>query len=143
MWRIAVGMLVLAAGLPAEAGMLSKTFRFKPGVVLEVGEATDDGLRLDSVRFALPSTAGGENMRTGGVAEAEVALSNTANVSLKGGVALAVFDGEGRLLGVSSAGNHLGALKPGRAKTFKLIFDNVNRELFRGASFQISVESRR
>ena len=138
-----IAILAALAALPADAGMLSRTFRFKPGVQLEVGETTEDGLRLDSVRFSLPATVGGDNMRTGGLAEVEVSVSNTSQEGVRSGVAVAVFDDEGRPLGVSSAGSQITALKAGRQKTFRMAFDHVNRELYRGTTFLVTVESRR
>jgi len=125
------------------AGLLSKEYHFKDGVMLEIGESTDDGLRLDSVRFRLPAMLDGEHSRTGGVARVEVALSNTTGAGLKAGIAVALFDDADRLLGVASGGSTLIPVKSNRQKRYTLVFDNVNGEAHRATTFQISIESKR
>ena len=71
-----------------------------------------------------------------------MAISNTSGESRKVGLALALFDEEGRLLGVASGGSKLASIKPGRQKSFILLFDGVNSEAHRAATFQISMESK-
>ena len=107
------------------------------------GAATGDGLRIDTVRFHIPPTAGSPGQRTGGLANAEIAVSNVGEKAHKVGVAVALFDAEGRLLGVASAGTSLRPLKVGRQRTYTLVFDHVNGEVQRATRFQISVESKR
>ena len=68
---------LLAAGFLAclpfsSADSLSKTYEFKEGITLELGTRTDDGLRLDNVRFQLPAVVEGRSSRTGGLAGALV-----------------------------------------------------------------------
>lgn len=142
-----VGTLALAAALAlapcAGAELLSKGFEFKDAVTLEIGASTGDGLRLDSVRFHVPPTAGSPGQRTGGLANAEVAVSNVGEKAHKVGVALALFDAQGRLLGVASAGTSLRPLKTGRQRTYTLVFDHVNGEVHRATRFQVSLESKR
>ena len=55
---------------------------------------------------------------------------------------VALFDEQGRLLGVASGGSRVNALKPSRQRTFKLVFDDVNREAYKAKTFQISIESK-
>jgi len=146
MRRIALvpATLVLAAMLaaPAAAEMLSKTYEFKSGVTLEVGATTDDGLRIDSVRIELPAASEGRLLRTGGLLRAQVAISNTSIRSRKVGLAMALFDAGGRLLGVASGGTKLWPIKSDRQRTYDLIFEHVNDEASAARTFQISVESK-
>ena len=72
----------------------------------------------------------------------EVSLSNTADRSLKVGVAIALFDADGRLVGVASGGSRWAPIKANRQKTFRLVFDNVNHEIFDTKTFQITVETK-
>jgi hypothetical protein len=137
----ALGLTVF--GITAShAGLLSKSFQFKRGTVLEVGLATDDGLRIDNIRFDFPSTVGGRLIRTSGLVRADVAVSNTSTVTHKVGIALALFDEESRLVGVASGGSRVSGLKGGRQRTYKLVFDSVNAEAFKAKTFQVSVETR-
>jgi hypothetical protein len=143
----AAGLPVLIAALLlapiADAGLISKEYHFKPDVTLEIGAATDSGLRLDSVRFHLPSTAGGEHVRTGGVVKVEVAVSNTTGAAQKVGIAVALFDEVNRLVGVASGGSKVMSIKGNRQKSYTLVFDDVNGEAYKATTFQISIESKR
>ena len=146
MKRLLLVGIVLAASSAAspalQADLLSKKYLFKDAVILEMGVTTDDGVRLDTARFQLPSKLGGRVTRTGGVIGAEVAVSNTSADPRKVGLALALFDEEGRLLGVASGGSKLASIKPGRQKSFILIFDDVNMQAHRTTTFQVSMESK-
>jgi len=137
-----MAVMLLAIMGPTQANLLSKTYQFKQDVALTVGEGNDAGLRLDSVRFRLPAPVDGRLQRTSGVATVEVAVSNTSESSQKVGVALALFDEQGRLVGVASGGSRVRGLKSGRQKTYKLVFDDVNAELFETKTFQVSLETK-
>jgi hypothetical protein len=146
MRRPVAGCLILAAALALSpdgaAGLLSKEYHFKDGVTLEIGEATENGLRLDAVRFKLPATAGDEFVRTGGVAKVDVAISNLAGAAQKVGIAVALFDESNRLVGVASGGSKLMGVRGNRQKNYVLVFDNVNGEAHKATTFRISIESK-
>jgi hypothetical protein len=135
-----LAMLLLAPMVQAD--LLSKSYEFEEGVMLEVGAENQDGLRLDTVRVQLPSTNGGRFLRTGGLVRAEITVSNNSETSQKIGLAMALFDAQGRLLAVASGGTKLLPIKPDRQKTYNLVFDYVNAEAFRANRFQISLESK-
>ena len=139
-WLVVLGILVAAPG--AWGGMVSKTYEFKEGVTLEVGVQTDTGLRLDTIRLTLPSTTGGRFLRTGGLVRAEISVSNTTAASQKVGIAVALFDADGRLVGVASGGTKVLPIKAERQRTYDLVFDDVNEDAYKATSFQISVESK-
>ncbi|HXV76497.1 MAG TPA: hypothetical protein VD788_09275 [Candidatus Polarisedimenticolaceae bacterium] len=137
-WTLTLAIACVAAGT-ASAAMLSKTYEFNPDAILEIGASTGDGLRLDTVRFQMPTTTG---VRTASEASVEIAISNTSEESKRVGIGVALFDSEGRLVGVASGGTRLVGLKPDKQKSYKLIFADLNVEAPRAATFQISVESR-
>jgi len=138
-----VGLLAAAVAItPAAAALLSESFEFKRDVSLSVGSTTEDGLRLDTVRFRLPARVDGGARRTAGLASVEVAISNTGQQARKLGVAVALFDEQRRLVAVASGGSRIGGVKPGRQKVFKLVFEDVNERVHDAATFQISVESK-
>ena len=132
-------LILLATTLPVAAGdsLMSRTYKFKPDVVLDIG-ASQGGLRLDSVRFVLPSDK--TLFRFGSGVRAEVNVSNLSSEPMKVGVAIALFDAEGRLLGVASGGSALLAIKSERQSTYTLSFKDVNDSAARATSFQISLE---
>jgi len=138
---MAIATVLAAALIPspqAWAGLWSKTYNFKTGVTLEVGAETDSGLRLDSVRFEMPQNA---EMRTAREATVEVTISNSSESAQRIGLALALFDANGRLVGVADGGTSLVPLRSGRLKIYRLGFKNVNTEAPQAATFQISVET--
>ncbi len=144
--RRLIHLLALLSVLPlaseATAGLLSKTYQFKKDVTLQLTAVTDDGLRVDTVRFEFPAAAGGRFFGSGGNVSVEVAISNTGSTGHKVGIAVALFDDQERLLGVASGGSRLVALKADRQKSFRLIFGDVNGEALRAETFKISVESK-
>lgn len=138
----AIVLVSTLAALPARAALISKSFEFKDGVKLEIGSTTESGLRLDSVQFMLPPTKGQRFLRTGGLVQAEVTVSNIGDRSRRIGIAIALYDANGRLVGVASGGNRLAPLKKNRQQSFRLSFDDVNSLAHRAETFQISVESK-
>ena len=131
---------IFALTLPLSAALLSKSYQFKPGVSLELGVPADGGLRLDSVEFTMPAPGGRRFLKFGGNVVAEVAVSNGGSEPRKIGLAIALFDKEGRLVGVASGGSKLIAIKPERQSVYSLVFDDLNRSASRAVSFQISLE---
>jgi hypothetical protein len=136
-------VLVAATALDdARAGLVSREFQFKAGTILEVGAETPERLRIDNVRFDAPSKVSGKLVRLGGVFEAEVAVSNGGNESARAGIAIALFDDEGRLVGAASGGSKVVSIKPGRQKSFTLVFDGVTAEAERATRFHITLETK-
>ena len=145
--RFAIGLalalvLAAAAGPPLEAGLFSERFDFQPGVRLAVGVATEAGLRLDYIVFKMPALEGDHRSATAGVATVQVAISNTADRGRRVGIAIALHDAEGRLVGAANGGSQLTSIKAGRQKIFILSFAGVNGEAHRATTFHISLEDR-
>jgi hypothetical protein len=130
-------LMILAPATPA--GLLSKTYEFKADVFLEIGASTDDGLRLDSVRFQMPSATA---VRTAAEATVTVSITNTSQSSKRVGMGIALFDDAGRMVGVVAGGTKLMPLKPGKQKVYKLIFEHIYVEAPRATTFQVSVEAK-
>lgn len=135
---VALGVLMLLA--PAtRAGLLSKTYEFRSDVFLDIGASTDDGLRVDSVRFQMPSATA---VRTAAEATATVSITNTSDSAKRVGMGIALFDDAGNMVGVVAGGTKLMPLKAGKQKIYKLIFEHIYVEAPRATTFQISVESK-
>jgi len=142
---VAMVLLSLASALPAPAQasrLFSKTYQFKASTILEIGADVEPGVRVDSVRFLVPASGDGTVTRAGETVQVEVAVSNTGKESRRIAIALALFDEQGRLLGVASGGDKLFPLKSGRQATYLLTFSHVNAEAPSATRFQISVETR-
>jgi hypothetical protein len=138
----ALALALVAAVTPAGADTFSKKYRFVADKTLEIGEPVGSGMRLDSVQFLFPAASSSRFLRLGGVPEAVVAVSNMSQESVKIGVALAVYDEEGRLLGVASGGSAMRGIHAFRQVGYSLKFDFVNGEMAKAATFQVSVETK-
>jgi hypothetical protein len=135
--KLIAGLIAIAslAGT-VHADLQTAEHPFVTGKILSLKEANDQGMRLDAVQFHLPRRGMGADLR------AEVAVTNTADMALRVGIAIALFDDKGRLLGVASGGNRALALRPGQQKFYDLSFDHVGAEADQATKFRISVESR-
>ncbi len=139
---VVAASLLAGAGAGAQAAILAKTFQFKPDTVLQVGDSLEGGLRLDSVQFFLPSSSGVPGMRTGGTVKAEVSISNIGKEKQMFGIAIALFDDQGRLLGAANGGPRLFPLRPDRQGPYTVVFDGVNGEAYKATQFKISIETK-
>ncbi len=138
--RIAVAGALLAAA-PAWAALLSKSFQFKPDTDLEISSPVEGGLRLDKVHFYLPSTTGEVSVR-GGTVRADVAVSNLGDHAQMFGIAIALLDDQGRLVGAANGGPKMLPLRPSRQGTYPLVFFHVNGEAYKATTFKITVETK-
>lgn len=120
-------------------GFFSQRFDYRWDTVLPL-KVTVDGLRLDSIFFNRREIARGPFKGADFGARAQVAVTNTADKIRVPGFAVAVFDAEGRLLGVASGGSKLGGVKPGETETFDLNFTQVKERLPLGTTFVLSIE---
>jgi len=131
--------LVVAAS-DARAELFSKAYTFKPDTTLQVGTEMPAGLRLDSVEFVLPKVDPAQAGTFAGP-KVKVAISNLGTSAAKIGVAIAVTDVDGRLVGVASGGTKLFPLRADRQIVYTLSIDGVRSELEKGTVFRISVEA--
>ena len=130
---------VCLAATVARAEMFSKAYAFKANTVLQVGAELGAGLRLDSVEWVVTEDDGSPSGLFSGP-KVKVAISNLGKGSVKVGIAVAVTDAEGRLVGVASGGTALFPLRGGRQMVYALDVDGVSAELGQGTVFRISVE---
>jgi len=136
---VVIGMLIVAAG-DARAELFSKAYAFKPNTTLEIGTTElPGGLRLDSVEFVVPADDPSQGSVFSGP-KVKVAISNLGDKSVKIGVAIAVTDADGKLVGVASGGTKLFPMRADRAIVYSLSIGGVKSELANGTVFRISVE---
>ena len=107
MTRLTAVLLTLAVSLGfVQGGILCKTYKFKQGVLLEIGEVSEDELRLDSVQFFLPSDSKGM-FKIGPGVRAEVAISNLGSEPTQVGIAIALGIAEAAGYRVPSPGGRM------------------------------------
>jgi hypothetical protein len=141
-WIVAALAVAIVVVPTTRAELQTKKYVFKSDIILEMHADMSETVRLDTVRFMLPEKPKSGMIRIGGLAKAEVAISNTGTESIKIGIAIAVVDDNDRLLGVASGGSRFLAIKAGRQSTYTLVFDDVNLDMDQATAFQISVETR-
>lgn len=120
-------------------GFYSQRFDYRWDTMIPL-KVEVDGLQLESIFFNRREIARGPFKGADFGARAQVAVLNKADKIRVPGFAVAVFDAEGRLLGVASGGSKLGGVKPGEKETFDLNFAQVTERLPLGTSFVLSVE---
>lgn len=126
----------------AAAASLSRTYVVKEGVVLEIATEIDSDLQLDSVRFLLGKEEGLKRFVQAGQPRVEVSISNRGEVSRRVGIAIALTDEEGALVGVASGGSRLLPVRSKEQATYVLKFKGIKSHLSRAARFMITVETR-
>lgn len=142
----AIGIAVAATlwiATGAGATMLSKEYVFKPHVELRIGaEVRDDrhAIRLDSVRFEFPDPD--RVVRLTDAVKADVKISNLGTEPVKVGIAIAVFDDDGNLVGVASGGSTWLAIKPDRTSFYTVKFADVNDRMDDATRFRITLETK-
>ena len=117
---LGVSMLLASA---TRAGLLSKTYEFRSDVFLEIGAATDDGLRVDSVRFQMPSATA---VRTAAEATATVAITNTEKYPL---TELTVSFYQAGYMDIATTADTITELGPGETREIDL-YATFNKEVF-------------
>lgn len=131
-------LILFAPALGAD--LFSKSYSFKAGTRLEIGMELPGGVRIDAVRFVLPDPGQGQDM--GSPAKAEIEISNLSTKSSKIGIAVALLDGEQRLVAAANGGTKMFALRTDRQMTYTISFDNVYGETASATSFKLAVETR-
>ena len=120
-------------------GFFSQKFPYKWDVLLPLS-AEVDGLKLNTIFFNRRQVKTWPLKGADFGARAQVEVTNNSKTRRIPGFAVAVFDGEGRLLGVASGGSKVGSVAPGETERFDLNFAYLKERLPKGESFVLSVE---
>ena len=131
---IACILAFVVGASPAGAGLLSKNFLFKEDVILRIGVETAEGIRLENIRFGRAQAG----HAPAGTVAADVTVSNPYTEGANVGIAVALFDDEGRLVGAANAGSAL--VRGSETKVFHLSFAGVGISAATAKTFQISLE---
>ena len=139
---IRAALLLAFLGLPAtaplaDAAINSARYRFEGNRWLSLDLAVAD-VRTDVIRFDWPSTVLG--LKTRYKATVKVVNGSTNQISV--GVAVAVYDAEGKLLGAGTTGTRIGTITPGDSAEFTIDFDHVTERLGDATQFQIALQTR-
>lgn len=117
----------------------SQKFPYKWDTLLPLNIEVD-GLKVNSIFFNRRQVRTWPLKGADFGVRAQVEVTNTSKNSRVPGFAVAVFDGENRLLGVATGGAKVGSVGPHTTETFDLNFARVNERLPLGAYFYLSLE---
>jgi len=139
------GALLLAGGAPAlraqeEGGNTttnSARYRFEGNKWLALDLAVGD-VRAEAIRFEWPATILRIKTAYKGLAK----VTNGSSRQVKIGVAIALYDADGRLIGAGTSGTTLGTVDPGDTAQFAIEFGNVTARLEQAAQFHIALEAK-
>jgi hypothetical protein len=127
---------VLGTNGAGGAEFVAKSYEFKANVRLEVGLDLDASVRLESIEFEIPDDPSG----FGTTPRAKVVVSNLGETPRRIGIAIAVEDGEGRLLAAGSGGTKMFPLRGGRQMDYGVPLDDVNGRIGEATAFRISFQ---
>jgi hypothetical protein len=130
------------AGTPAVAGTASGEYLFKLDVPLELKVEVEPGLSIGTIHFYKAGRGPASFFRAGDAMKAEISISNLTEEGKMVGLAVALFDEKGKLLGVASGGNKFLPQRDERQRTYTLVFNHVNKLAGKAASFKLTVETR-
>ncbi|HZN03907.1 MAG TPA: FxLYD domain-containing protein [Candidatus Polarisedimenticolia bacterium] len=136
--RLAVVLVLSVLALSsASAALNSAQYKFEGNRWLSLDLAVGD-VRTEVIRFEWPGAVLG--IKTGYKARVKVVNGSARQVSA--GIAVAVYDAAGKLIGAGSSGTRIGTIDPGDSVDFDIEFNNVTEKLEQAAQFQIALQTR-
>ena len=133
-----LSLLAVVGAVPsADAAVNSARYRFEGNRWLSLDLAVAE-VRTEVIRFEWPSTMLGIKTRY----KAVIKVVNGSTHQVSAGVAVAVFDADGKLLGAGTTGTKVGTIDPGDSAEFTLDFDHVTERLEAAAQFQVALQTR-
>jgi hypothetical protein len=133
--------MFLVAGLasPLSAEIITKKFDWQPVGGIQKTDMQTADMAISEIRFDLGDTLPPIRRST---AKAVVRVDNNSSIDQEVGVAVAVFDGDGNLIGAGNGGNKVGELNKGEREEFTVPFSYVYRNLRNAKSFLVTLETK-
>ncbi|HKN46924.1 MAG TPA: FxLYD domain-containing protein [Candidatus Polarisedimenticolia bacterium] len=128
---------LLAVVLPALAGVNSARYRFEGNKRLSLDLSVDD-VRAEEIKFEWPATL----LRFKSGYKGTVKVANGSSRQAAVGIAVALYDQDGKLVGAGTTGSTIGTIDPGDSADFTLDFTHVTSRLEQASQFQIALEVR-
>ncbi|HEY3175518.1 MAG TPA: FxLYD domain-containing protein [Candidatus Polarisedimenticolia bacterium] len=139
-----IALVALAAALPAsgEAAIRSQRMAFVRESPADLSIA-EGGIRLVRYRFSrlIRGTENPFKVLAGGPSLV-FDVRNDGKEPRDFAVAVALFDGQGTLLGAGTQ-SHTGKLDPGESNQMKVVLKDVNQDVSRAATLFVALETRR
>ncbi len=130
---------LLAAALfpPAGAATASKKFLLEKNKPVSL-DLSSGQVRVEQAVFEFPSSV----MRLETANKVRITVVNGSQAKVRVGLAVALFDEAGNLVGAGVGGNKGGQVAPGEKTEFSVFFYYVTEQLSSASAFQITLETR-
>lgn len=122
---------------PAGAATASKKFLLDKNKPMSL-DLSAGQIRVEQAVFEFPSSV----MRLETADKVRITVVNESQAKVRVGLAVALFDEAGNLVGAGVGGNKGGQLAPGERAEFSVFFYYVNEQLSSASAFQITLETR-
>ena len=132
---LVLALAMSLVSLPAGAASASRKYKLEKNKELAL-ELSAGGIRVDTVLFEFPSSV----LRFQTATKARVTVTNTSGGAYRVGLAIALHDAEGNLVGAGTGGNKGGRVDAGETTEFSVFFYYVNEQIAAASSFQITLE---
>ena len=130
-------LTLLLGSLCAQAATVSKKYKLEKNKAVGLDLASGE-VRAENVTFEFPSSV----LRFETANKARVSVVNSSKSNVRVGLAIALFDADGNLVGAGVGGNKGGRLGAGETEEFSVFFYYVNEKLPDAITFQITMEIR-
>lgn len=121
------------------ADTVSKNVGFVNEEWIKVG-LNAEGVELVEIRFKVQGGIHYNPLRAGSGPQCFVEVKNSSGHETDLAVAIALFDGSGKLVGATESG-HTGSLDPGEAAEIKMTFREVHRRMYEAKTVHVVLET--
>ena len=134
---LALMSTLLLASLSVQAATVSKKYKLEKNKAVGLELASGE-VRAESVILEFPSSV----MRFQTANKARVTVVNSSHANVRVGLAIALFDDQGDLVGAGTGGNKGGQVDAGETEEFSVFFYYVSERIPDASTFQITMEVR-
>ena len=136
---ILVTVIAMVTAHPAGALLYTERYEYEAGTWIHLGIELD-GVFVEDLKFDAPAKFRGILTRHDKPNRVTIVVRNNSNRRVDAGVALALFDADGRLLASGNTGLTPGVLQAGERHEFKIQLSGVFREIEKTDYFYLSFE---
>jgi hypothetical protein len=130
-------LALLAVAAPLRAASNSARYRFEGNKWLALDLTVSD-VQVKVIKFEWPATLMG--IKTGYKATLKVANGSARQAAI--GLAVVLYDQDGKLIGAGTGGTTLGTIDPGDSAEFTVDFKDVTERLEQTSQFDVALQVR-
>ena len=139
-WIFALALALATAAQPFAADFFCKRYDFSQEQFIRL-DASAGPVTVRDIKFEFPAYVGPKKMDIKGHNVAKVSLKNYGKERLRIHLAVALFDGDGNMVGCGTTGSKVGFTNPGEEESFYVSFDYVKSKLSSAKVFYLTLET--